>query len=123
MRTHATLSWLSVFASSSTLICCALPAAMVGLGAGAALSGLVSAVPQLVWLSEHKVPIFGIAGALLAVSGLVQWQARRSLECPADPALAEACATTRDISVWAWWASVAIYAVGAFFAFAAPLLV
>jgi hypothetical protein len=123
MRTHATLSWLSVFASSSTLVCCALPAALVGIGAGAALSGLVSAVPQLIWLSEHKALVFGISGALLAAAGVVQWQARRSLECPVDPALAEACATTRDISVWAWWASVAIYGVGAFFAFAAPLLV
>jgi hypothetical protein len=122
MRTHATLSWLSVFASGSTLVCCALPAMMVGLGAGAALSGLVSAVPQLVWLSEHKGLIFGAAGGLLAVSGLVQWQVRRSIACPPDPALAAACATTRDVSYWAWWGSVAIYAIGAFFAFVAPYL-
>ena len=123
MRPHATLSWLSVFASSSTLVCCALPAMMVGLGAGAALSGLVSAVPQLVWLSEHKGLIFGAAGALLAASGLAQWRARRSLACPADPALAAACATTRDISVRVWWVSVAIYAIGAFFAFVAPYFI
>ena len=45
----------SLFASSSTLICCALPALLVALGAGAALSSLVSAVPQLVVLSEHKL--------------------------------------------------------------------
>jgi hypothetical protein len=123
MRPHATLSWLSVFASSSTLVCCALPAMMVGLGAGAALSGLVSAVPQLVWLSEHKALVFGGAGGLLAASGLVQWGAQRAMACPADPALAAACATTRDISVWVWWGSVAIYAAGAFFAFVVPHLI
>lgn len=123
MRTPATLSWLSVFASSSTLVCCALPAMMVGLGAGTALSGLVSAVPQLVWLSEHKGLIFGAAGLLLAASGLLQWRTIRSIECPADPALAAACATTRDISVWVWWLSVVIYAIGAFFAFLAPYLI
>ena len=47
-------SAVSLFASSSTLVCCALPALLVAVGAGAALSSLVSAVPQLVWLSEHK---------------------------------------------------------------------
>lgn len=36
-------SVLSLFASSSTLVCCALPALLVALGAGAALSSLVLA--------------------------------------------------------------------------------
>lgn len=123
MRAHSTLSWLSVFTSSSTLVCCALPALMVAIGAGAALSGLVSAVPQLVWLSEHKLPLFAIAGVLLAAAGALQWRARQALACPADPELAASCETTKDISVVVWWISVAIYAVGAFFAFAAPLLI
>lgn len=122
MRPHATLSWLSVFASGSTLVCCALPALLVALGAGAALSGLISAVPQLVWLSEHKAPLFAGAAAMLALSGVLQWRARRAAACPPDPALAAACSTTRDLSLRVWVASVAIFAVGAFFAFAAPLL-
>jgi hypothetical protein len=121
MRAHSTLSWLSVFTSGSTLVCCALPALMVALGAGAALSGLVSAVPQLVWLSEHKAGVFGVAGVLLAASGALQWQARRALACPADAQLAAACATAKDVSLRIWWASLAIYLTGAFFAFAAPL--
>jgi hypothetical protein len=122
MRAHSTLSWLSVFTSGSTLVCCALPALMVAIGAGAALSGLVSAVPQLVWLSEHKVAVFGGAGVMLAAAGVLQWRVRQALACPADPALAANCETTRDISLIVWWISVAILAVGAFFAFAAPLL-
>ena len=121
MRAHSTLSWLSVFASGSTLVCCALPALMVAIGAGAALAGLVSAVPQLVWLSEHKVPLFTMSGFILAGAGVLQWRARKASACPADPALAEACATTRDFSVWAWWFSVTVYFVGLFFAFIAPL--
>jgi hypothetical protein len=122
MRSHSTLSWLSVFTSSSTLVCCALPALMVAIGAGAALSGLVSAVPQLVWLSEHKVPLFACAGVLLAAAGALQWRARQALTCPTDPERAANCETTRDISIVVWWISVAIYLIGAFFAFAAPLL-
>ncbi len=123
MRPHSTLSWLSVFASSSTLVCCALPALMVAIGAGAALSGLVSAVPQLVWLSEHKGPLFATAAVMLTAAGILHWRARRAMACPPDPALAAACASTRDLSVRIWWASVAIFLVGAFFAFAAPLLI
>jgi hypothetical protein len=123
MRPHATLSWLSVFASGSTLVCCALPALMVALGAGAALSSLVAAVPQLVWLSEHKAPLFAGAALMLSLSGALQWRARRAGACPPDPELAAACATTRDLSLRVWMASVAIFVVGAFFAFLAPLLI
>ena len=123
MRAHSTLSWLSVFTSSSTLVCCALPALMVAIGAGAALSGLVSAVPQLVWLSEHKGPLFAGAGVLLAAAGVLQWRARQALVCPTDPALAASCETTKDISIVVWWISVTVYLIGAFFAFAAPLLI
>ena len=46
---------LSLFASAGTLVCCALPALFVTLGAGAALAGLVGEFPQLVWLSTYKL--------------------------------------------------------------------
>jgi hypothetical protein len=67
-------SVLSLLASSGTLVCCALPALLVALGAGAVLSSLVSAVPQLVWLSEHKEALFGFAGLMLTASGWLQWR-------------------------------------------------
>ena len=123
MQPRAGLSWLSIFTSSSTLVCCALPALLVALGAGAALSSLVGAFPQIVWLSEHKVALFITAGAMLALAGALQWQARRvaALDCPADPQLAEACATAKDTSLIVYWVSLAIYTTGAFFAFVAPL--
>jgi hypothetical protein len=112
---------LSLFASSSTLVCCALPALLVALGAGAALSGLVSVFPQLVWLSEHKLALFGFAGLALAASGMLQWH-NRFAPCPADPALRSACLRTRHLSVWMWALSVLVYAVGGYFAFLAPWL-
>ena len=111
----------SLLLSSGTLVCCVLPAVMVAIGAGAALAGLVSAVPQLVWLSEHKALVFGLAGAALAFAGWMQWRARFE-PCPADPALAAACMRTRRVSAIVYWASVALYAVGAFFAFVLPVL-
>ena len=86
---------LSLFTSGGTLVCCALPALLVALGAGAALAGLVTAVPQLIWLSEHKVEVFAVATLMLSISGWLQWRAR-SLPCPADPALAAACTGLRN---------------------------
>ena len=113
-------SVLSLFASGSTLVCCALPALLVALGAGAALSSLVSAVPQLVWLSEHKVGLFTGVAVMLALSGFMQWRAR-SLPCPVDPALAAACTRTRKFSNRVYLFSLSIYLVGGWFAFIAPL--
>jgi hypothetical protein len=112
---------LSLITSSGTLVCCALPALLVMLGAGAALSSLVAAVPQLVWLSEHKETVFAAAALMLTTAGYMQWRAR-SLPCPADPALAAACLRTRKTSLRVYVASVAIFATGGFFAFIAPLL-
>lgn len=119
LRRNLGLSVLALVASSGTLVCCVLPALMVSLGAGAALAGLVTAVPQLVWLSEHKVGVFGLAGALLLVSGIALWQAR-SRPCPTDPRLAAGCARLRRWSGALWIASVLAVSVGALFAFVLP---
>ena len=111
----------ALLASSATLVCCVLPAVMVSLGAGAALAGLVTVVPQLVWLSEHKEGLFITAGLMLAGSGALQW-ANRNAPCPTDPRLRDACLRTRRTSARVYWLSVGVYAVGGWFAFIQPLL-
>lgn len=107
---------LTLLASGGTLVCCVLPAVMVALGAGAALAGLVSAVPQLIWLSEHKVAVFSVAFATLALSGWTLWRSRR-LPCPADPQLAIACQRLRRVSIWLWSIAALCTASGFVFAF------
>src|SRR5271168_779902 len=92
-----TFAFLSLFTSLSTLLCCALPALFVVLGLGAAFAGLVGNVPQLIWLSENKLWLFGMGAILLVAGGGLQWQARARV-CPTDAALADACSTTRDWS-------------------------
>lgn len=113
------VSILALFTSGGTLICCALPALLVALGAGAALSSLIATVPQLVWFSEHKVGVFSVAAIMLLASGLLQWRSRY-LPCPVEPALAQACIRARRQSLWVYCFSVAIFLVGGFFAFIAP---
>ena len=120
-RTSLWTSVLSLFASSSTLVCCALPALLVALGAGAALSSLVSVFPQIVWLSEHKEGLFVFAGLAMAASGVLQWR-NRNAPCPVDPALRQACLKTRKASLRVYLFSVLVYGVGGWFAFVQPWL-
>jgi len=112
-------SWATLLTSSGTLVCCALPALLVAVGAGAALSSLVSVFPQLVWLSEHKEALFVVAGLMLAGAGVLQWRNRRA-PCPVDPVLRDACLKTRGVSMRVYGASVLVFGVGGLFAFVLP---
>jgi hypothetical protein len=112
---------LALLASSGTLVCCVLPAVFVSLGAGAALVGIVSAVPQLIWLSEHKAAVFGVAGLLVLGGGVLLWNARR-LPCPTDPEAARTCQRLRSVSLRLYAISAFCYVIGAGFAFALPML-
>ena len=114
-------SLASLFASSSTLVCCAIPALLLAVGAGAALSSLVSIFPQVVWLSEHKTELFGFAGLMIIGSGVLQWR-NRSAPCPIDPALRDACLKTRKTASAVYAASVVLYLIGGWFAFVQPWL-
>ena len=109
----------TLLASSSTLVCCVLPAILVSVGAGAALVGLVSAVPQLVWLSEHKGVVFGVSGSALLGCGAMLWRARQ-MPCPTDPAAARSCTRLRRASHRLYGVALAGYAVGMIFAFLLP---
>ncbi len=108
-------AWLALFTSLGTLICCALPILLVTLGLGAAVASLVSAAPFLVWLTKHKVWVFGFSLAMLVFSG---WLLRRgSRQCPSDPALAAACVRARRWNLRIWRAAVAIWGIGFFAAY------
>ncbi len=116
------ISYLSLFTSGGTLICCALPALLVGLGAGAVMVSLVTSMPKILWFSEHKVGVFIFAGAMLLISGFLQWRAR-SLPCPGDKDLAELCHKTRVNSLRVYYFSVTVFLIGGFMAFIAPWLI
>jgi hypothetical protein len=119
LRQSAAASLAALLTAGGTLVCCVLPAVMVALGAGAALAGLVSAVPQLIWLSAHKGWVFGVATLALIGSGVLLHRARLA-PCPADPALARTCARLRRLSQVTWLLAVAATTLGAVFAFALP---
>jgi len=98
-----------------------LPALLVSLGLGAALATTVSAVPGLIWLSEHKKALFLFAGVMLSL-GLFAERRSQNLACLTDPKLAAACSDTRKLSGVILKLSLAFYLIGFFFAFVAPIL-
>lgn len=112
-------SFLSLFGSVGTLVCCALPATFVALGAGATFASLVTTFPELIWLSEHKIAIFILAGVMLGFGGFLQWNARYQA-CPTDPRLAAECQNARGTSTLVYWISLIIYVIGGLFAFVLP---
>lgn len=118
---NAGLAAGALLASSATLVCCVLPAVLVAVGAGAALAGLVTAIPELIWLSEHKALVFAIAAIALGVSGVALWLGRRA-PCPADAALARSCQRLRRFSAVIYAIALISFAVGATFAFVLPAL-
>ena len=112
---------LSLFASTSTLLCCALPALLITVGAGAVMAGLTATFPGIMWLSVNKGPLFLASGVLLALSGGMHWQARNA-PCPVDPEQAAACMRLRSLSRRLLGGSVGVYAIGVFFAYLWPLI-
>jgi len=113
---------VALFASASTLVCCALPALLVSIGAGAVMAGLASNVPGYIWLTAHKGELFVLAGILLVVAFSTRF-ATRNAPCPTDPAQALACNRMRRIGGVVLGVACIAYVLGAFFAFfAADLL-
>ncbi len=95
--------------------CCALPIALVALGAGGAVASLASAAPWLVTLSEYKAATFSATGLVL---GYAWWRVRGVSQC--DISDAKRLRVQRRVL----WAASAIFAVSMFAAYAAlPLLV
>ena len=105
----------SLFTSGATLVCCALPAALVALGAGAALSSLLAFLPLLKWISDHAGTVLLIAALMLALGGALQWQQWHA-PCPTDTTQATACRRLRRSSLRVYIFSVGIFFVGALFA-------
>lgn len=112
-------SFLTLFTSMSTLLCCALPALLVSLGLGAVMAGLASQVPGLIWISENKLGAFMVAGAMLALNGVWLWT-QRNAPCPIDPKLRDACISGRRMSKIIYFVSLVLFSIGAFFAYLAP---
>ncbi len=107
----------TLFTTTGTLICCALPIMLVTLGLGTAVVSMTSAFPFLITLSQHKIWVFAFSGLMLAVSGWLMYRPGRS--CPTDAQLGAACSSAHKWNKRIYWASVVIWGIGFFAAFLA----
>lgn len=115
MQKPVQYSWLILFTSMGTLLCCALPILLVTLGMGAVVASTVTALPWLVPLTANKIWVFVGSGVLLAISGWLMYRSGRI--CPTDPEMARLCERTQVWNRRVYWASVAIWCLGVFFAY------
>ena len=115
METGAT--WVTLFASTGTLVCCALPIILVTFGMGASVAALTSSVPFLIILSQHKEWGFAGSAAMLALSGWMIYRPGRA--CSVDPETGMLCERTQVWNRRVYWTSVIVWGVGFFAAFLA----
>ena len=117
-----TTNFLSLFASSSTLICCALPAIFVAIGAGASFASLITVFPFLIVLSQYKIYITLFALVMILIAGYVNYKTYH-MPCPADPELGRACTETRKKSRYLYYISVAIFLFAVIFTYIVPRVI
>ena len=121
------LSYLSLFTSLGTLLCCALPSLLVLFGLGATVASVLSEAPWLVAMSHHKNWVFLVAGVLISGNFVYVYaiaprlQARTGACDPSDPS---ACQTASRFSRIVLWCSALLYLIGCFTAYLlGPILV
>jgi len=113
------ISYLSLFTSLSTLLCCALPSLLVLFGLGASVASLLSFMPWLVSLSHHKTWVFAVSGVLILLSFVQTYAIAPRLRARGDACAADdpSCDRATKIGRVVLWISAAIYVIGFFTAF------
>ena len=121
------LSYLSLFTSLGTLLCCALPSLLVLFGLGATVASVLSAAPWLVAMSHHKTWVFLVAGVLISGNFVYVYsiaprlQARTGACDRSDPG---ACQTASRFSRIVLCCSAVLYLIGCFTAYLlGPILI
>lgn len=121
-RRVRSLQAVSLLLTSGTLVCCVLPAVLVLVGAGSVMAGLVSHVPGLVVLSEHKGVVFSLAGGALLLAGLGLGRQARFGSCPTDPDRRQACLRLRRQARLLFASSLLGYGLAVLVTFVLPAL-
>jgi hypothetical protein len=109
------IGFLGLFSSTTTLLCCALPALVAAVAGGAAVATLVSSVPWLIKVSEHKGVIFLISTVLIALNAFITLWPKGKVACTITGG--QGCRTAGMFQRTMLWVSVFMYLTGAFVAY------
>lgn len=110
------ISFFSLFGSSATLLCCALPATLSIIVGGAAVGSLISVFPWLIPISKHHNWIFLFAGIILFINGIFVLRPKGKIACSITGG--KGCEIAGSFSKCMFWISIILYGIGAFFAYA-----
>ena len=121
------LSYLSLFSSIGTLLCCALPSLLVLFGLGATVASVLSAAPWLVAMSHHKHLVFIVAGLLIFGNFVSVYAVAPALQArngACDPSDSATCRTASRFNRIVLNCSAGLYLVGVFTAYLlGPILI
>jgi len=115
------ISFLSLFGSSTTLLCCALPATLSIIAGGAAVGSLISVFPWLITISRYHNWIFLVAGILLLINGVFVLRPKGKMACAVTGG--KGCEVAGSFSKRMFWISIILYGIGFFFAYLYVLIV
>ena len=106
------LRWVTLFLTSGTLLCCALPILLVTVGFGSVAAAMSYNIPGLTFLAEHKVWTLTFSFVFLVFLAWLIWRPNQS--CPIDPKLAAACTGSKKWNKRIFILSAVIWGVGFF---------
>jgi len=110
------VDFFSLFGSSATLFCCAIPATLSVFVGGAAIGSFVSVFPWVIPLSRHKGLLFLVAGSLLLFNGILTLRPKGKVACALTGG--KGCDVAGAFTRRMFWFSVSLYGIGAFAAYA-----
>ncbi len=114
-NTLPAITWLSLFSTTGTLLCCALPIIFVSLGLGTTVAAVTSSLPFLVTLSQYKLWVFTFSGMMLLISAWLIFRPGHS--CPVDSETGQLCSSLQQWHKRIFWSSVLLWSTGYFAAF------
>ena len=109
---------LTFLTSTSTLLCCTLPALLSLIAGSTAVASLITTFPLLITISKYHGWIFIVAGVLLTINGWLLYRHGRA--CPIEGK--QYCEPTTKVARIIFWVSVLIYCIGFLFAYILPYL-
>ena len=113
------VNFFALLSSSSTLLCCALPAILVSMGAGAVFANIISVFPALTVISRFKVEITVMTFIILVAVGVLHSKTAK-MPCPVDPSLGRACLKSRKRSRIVYYLSCIVFTTASIFTFIVP---
>jgi mercuric ion transport protein len=108
-------SFLALFTSTGTLLCCALPATIAAFAGGAAVASFVSTFPWLIPLSENKGWIFLGSGLMILLSTVLVFRPQGTVACSITGG--EGCEIAGRFTKIVLGLSITIFLIGAFSAY------